>query len=271
MGIFQYISFAACTNEGLVRGNNEDALLCMDEVGLFLISDGMGGASAGELASQMVKNAVQEALENSHEDSPGVRKFAVNKAISKANAKIRAYAKEHNFRQMGATLAMFLLNPWQPGQAMTCHAGDSRIYRFRDGKLCLLTSDHTVGNELRRQGYGEKALKDTHIDHVLTRAIGVSDEVTPEWNDVDIVENDLFMLCSDGITTMLSNEQLQKIFRKENDVQKLLNMVEEAVRNAGARDNYTMILCRVLGIPDGVEQHSSEEIEENDYLLGLNK
>ena len=261
---FQHISCVSCSDKGLVRSNNEDAFLCLEDAGCYVVSDGMGGAEAGEIASQIVVDAIRNALSGMAEDSPGMRKYEVQQAVHLANRKVQEYADAHKFHQMGATMVLFLADSWEPDVAWLCHVGDSRIYRFRNGKLVLLTRDHTVGQELK--GMSER------MSHVLTRAVGIAPNVFPEWTNTDLHEGDVFLLCSDGVYTMLTEEQLEAIFQQENEPDALLARLEEAVRLGGAKDNYTAVICTIGALPtEGKEEHSQEEIDESNYLVKISE
>ena len=179
---------------------------------------------------------------------------------------------------MGATLVLLLLDTWHPGRALLCHVGDSRIYRFRAGELLQLTHDHTVGAELALslQKKGNKQDGAMMIDHtnspfshVLTRSIGVSDNVLPEWDEITIEPGDLLLLCSDGITTMLKDEEIQRIFMENASTEGKLSTLSERVLAAGARDNFTMILCQVASSLPEPKTPSEEELQESDYLLKI--
>ena len=170
------------------------------------------------------------------------------------------------------------LFPWQPGQALLCHVGDSRIYRFRDGDLRQLTLDHTVGVELtlslkKKGGKQDAAMMMDHTNspfsHVLTRSIGVSDNVLPEWDETTIEPNDLFLLCSDGVTTMLKDDEIQRIFLENASTDDKMKTLSQRVLAAGARDNFTMILCQVAADLPAPTLPDEEELQESNYLLKI--
>lgn len=263
----KYIHYSACSDTGLRRPVNEDSYACLEADGCFLISDGMGGGSAGEIASQIVEDMITESIARSAADSPGLRKYEIQQAIHKANLKIRQYAAKHRFQQMGATLAMLLFDSWNPANACLCHIGDSRIYRFRDGILSQLTCDHTIGNELaQKSNLPLNDHKTSALSHVLTRAVGISANVLPEWQKTELRPGDLFMICSDGVSTMLSNDELQEIFVKNRTLDGIQNSLTAQVKQAGAKDNFTFILCEIgKNIPEA-EQHSEDEWQESNYL-----
>lgn len=275
---FNWIETASFSHPGLVRRENEDSFMDVGQDGCYIVSDGMGGGSDGEIASQIVVETVSDAIEGSAPDSPGSRKYAIQQAIHRANRTIRAYSQSHNYSQMGATLVLLLLDTWQPGRALLCHVGDSRIYRFRGGELQQLTRDHTVGAELALslQKKGAKTDGSLMMDHtnspfshVLTRSIGVSDNVLPEWDETEIEPGDLLMLCSDGVTTMLKDEEIRQIFRDNESTERKAVALSERVLAAGARDNFTMILCQAGDSFPPPENPTEEELQENKYLLKI--
>lgn len=275
---FNWIETASFSHPGLVRRENEDSFMDVGQDGCYIVSDGMGGGSDGEIASQIVVETISDAIDGSAPDSPGSRKYAVQQAVHRANRTIRAYSQAHDYAQMGATLVLLLLDPWKPGQALLCHVGDSRIYRFRNGELLQLTRDHTVGAELalslqKKGAKQDSALMMDHTNspfsHVLTRSIGVSDNVLPEWDETTIEPGDLFLLCSDGVTTMLKDEEIQQIFRENETTEGKGTALAEHVLEAGARDNFTMILCQAGSTLPPPENPTDEEIQENMYLLKI--
>ena len=275
---FKWIETASYSNPGLVRDENEDSFTVLEDDGCYIVSDGMGGGSDGEIASQIVIETLADAIENTASDSPGSRKYAIQQAVHRANRTIRDYSQAHNYAQMGATLVVLLLDTWHPGKALLCHVGDSRIYRFRNGTLQQLTRDHTVGAELalslgKKGARQDSALMMDHTNspfsHVLTRSIGVSESVLPEWDETTIEPGDLFMLCSDGVTTMLKDDEIQRIFMENASTEGKLSTLSERVLKAGARDNFTMILCQAGASLPPPETPTEEEIKENNYLLKI--
>ena len=275
---FNWIEAVSFSDPGLVRRENEDSCTVLGDDGCYIVSDGMGGGSDGEIASQIVVETVSDAIEGSAPDSPGSRKYAVQQAVHRANRTIRAYSQAHNYAQMGATLVVLLLDTWYPGKALLCHVGDSRIYRFRGGELRQLTNDHTVGAELalslsKKGGKQDAALMMDHTNspfsHVLTRSIGVSDNVLPEWDEITVEPGDLFLLCSDGVTTMLKDEEIQQIFAENATTEEKRAVLSERVLSAGARDNFTMILCQVGPSLPPAQDPTADELQENNYLLKI--
>lgn len=268
---FSYIESIAFTNAGLLRTNNEDSFGNLLEDGCFFVSDGMGGGEAGEVASQLVEEYIGENISGSCDDLPGNRKYIVQQTLHKVNHKIQQYSKQHGYRQMGATVALLLLNSWDARQALICHVGDSRIYRLRNHELKQLTLDHTIGAELATQTKKKIFVnhKNSTISHVLTRAIGIASNILPEWQSIEVLPEDLFLICSDGVSTMISDTQIFEIVNQDANLNEMSANLALAVHQAGANDNYTFILCKVSSILPEKEKHSKEDIEENDYLLNI--
>lgn len=278
---FSWITVCAFSDRGLVRSRNEDLYSVLEEDGCYMISDGMGGGSAGEIASQAVVEFLSDAVAGTAADSPGSRKYAVHQAICCANLKIREYARTRNYDQMGATLALVLMDPWSPGRALLCHVGDSRIYRFRRGDLELLTQDHTVGSELSAlhgrgkyrlfRGRDDVAPADDPTAALLTRAIGARETVQPEWTETSLEADDLVLICSDGVSKMLPEKAIRKIFAENGPLDGMVSALSGQIREVGAKDNYTIVLCRIASEIPAPETPSEEEIRENEYLLKISE
>ncbi len=274
---FDFISYYAVTDPGCQRENNEDSYAVLPEDGCFFVADGMGGGEAGELASDFVKQSVVNAITGTADDSPGIRKYAVQQAIHRANQTIRNFADENNFRMMGSTIVLFMVNPWQPDVAMVCHVGDSRLYCLHDGEFFQVTRDHTVGAEIAHSSQKAKEFKKlgdhqkSAISHMLTRGIGTSNLAAPEWDDLALSPNDKIIICSDGLTTMLSDDDIKKIIEDNPDISACVIALKDATIAAGAKDNVTIIGLSVGETIPEAPQHSADEVEENDYLMKISE
>ena len=274
---YDFLSFDAVTDPGCQRENNEDSFAVVPEDGCFFVADGMGGGAAGELASDFVKQAVVDAITGTAEDSPGIRKYAVQQAIHKANQAIRNYADAHNFRLMGSTIVLFMVNPWAPDVAMVCHVGDSRLYCLHDGEFFQVTRDHTVGAEIAHSSQKAKEFRNlgdhqkSAISHMLTRGIGTSNLAAPEWDDLALSPHDRIIICSDGLTTMLADKEIKKIVEASKSVSDCAVALKDATIAAGAKDNVTIIVIDVgEQIPAPLE-HSEDDEKENDYLMKISE
>ncbi|MBP5639442.1 MAG: serine/threonine-protein phosphatase [Victivallales bacterium] len=261
---YNYVTVAAISDMGLVRTNNEDSFLSLPEAGLFVVADGMGGGEAGEIASATVIDNLKQAGMASMEDSPGARKYAIQQALHKANAKVVNYMQKNNFNSMGSTVVLMLLNPWNAEQALVCHVGDSRIFCFRNGELFQLTQDHSVGEEIRKKGLPQVPSK---IAKALTRVIGGTGHLVPEWNDIAICPDDIYIICSDGISPILSEEEMTQIITATMQPEIIVKQLKQAVHAKGAPDNLTAVCIKTahsLPLPADIDKW---EREESDLLL----
>ena len=230
---------AHATDIGCVRTTNEDSLLCI-EPHIYAVADGMGGHAAGEVASRMMIDTAKAALE--HENPDYCTEDKLRSIVLDANqAILKASAERPGCNGMGTTVSLFYVHY---GYATWAHVGDSRIYLLRDGQIHQLTSDHSLVNELlqKQQITSQEA---EHYPHknVLTRAVGVSPALQVDTGYCDIREKDKFLLCSDGLTNMVSEEDIRSIcFSQEKD--KTGKLIQAAVKGGG-KDNVTCILIEI--------------------------
>lgn len=234
----------AATDPGLKRNNNEDACAVYPDQGCGAVADGVGGAAAGEVASTLFISRVAEHLCQMHERSEEACVVAVKEIFSSANAAILQHVSMHpECRGMSCTaelLFVFL------GGFVVGHVGDSRSYRFRNNSLTRLTSDHTFVQQQVDTGEmtAEEARKHRYRN-LIVRAVG-NDEVL----DVDIIRGrtrpgDLFLLCSDGLTDMVSEEEIRACLGRERDLQEKAERLVAMANSAGGRDNITVVLMGV--------------------------
>lgn len=256
-----YLESFACTNVGHVRKNNEDAALMLIEQRIFVVADGMGGGMDGELASRMAiseieKNALDARIR------PAELESAIIRSAYAVNQEIRNYALEHEYKAMGTTVACLFFNPWRPAEALALHAGDSRIYRFRrkkaisglfNKKLELLTTDHSK----------------TPGSNVLTNVVGLGAGFYLERTVVDVQSNDMFIVCSDGLSHMLSDREINSICTANTEIklkEVCMNLVNRALEKGG-KDNITIIVVRVNDLPDPYLPSETEQDEESTILI----
>ena len=260
---FDCVEHVCLTHPGLVRENNEDSLLGMPADGVYAVADGMGGGEAGEVASRYVVHALRRLLKDSERESPGERKYRVLQGAKEANKAICQHAEEHRYQTMGSTLVCFLLDPWKSDRAWVSHVGDSRAYCFREGELFRLTSDHTVGAELK--GGAENGA----LGHVLTRALGTASSHELEWSELALCPGDVFMLCSDGLYGMIPDPALENLFREDaqGELSFLADLLLQRALEGGGKDNITLILLRVKKeMPPDAETLDPLDVEESDHL-----
>lgn len=250
------LDYACLSDAGRKRRNNEDSAVTDASLGLALIADGMGGYKAGEVASALAARCVVEGLRAmpaklkrkarraGSGDSP--QGAALRSMIQDANSRIRDTAAcEPQCHGMGTTLAM----AWfQDGQAMLAHVGDSRIYRYRSGKLEQLTSDHSLRQELVNKGfYTEEEAAENTPKNLVTRALGIDPMVEADIAEFELEPEDIFLLCSDGLSDVVSPTEMSLTLR--NAGANLPQAARELVRlanQAGGPDNISVALARAL-------------------------
>ena len=225
------------TDIGRLRRQNEDAAWFDESRAVFAVADGMGGHLAGEVASRMAIEAVQRmAQENA---CPGIA--ALREAVASAHETILAHAQDHiECAGMGTTLSVLWLGV---NYAYIAHVGDSRIYRLREGSLTQITQDHSLVEELVRAGLITREQARTHPRrNIITRALGTHGENEPDLLVTDVRDGDLFLLCTDGLTGMVTDGDIERVLR-ENDMETAADRLLALALDAGGRDNVTLILC----------------------------
>ena len=224
------------TDVGLVRKGNEDNLLVFDKV--YAVADGMGGEAAGEVASQLLVNTVQEKLAGREQ----IREAELCQAIQDANMVIRHYVGEHPGCEGMGTTATLLHIDEQDGQAYWAHVGDSRLYIINED-ICQITRDHSLVEEMVQRGQLEKDEARTHANkNIITRAIGVDNDVTPEIFSVDLEEGSKILICTDGLTNMVDDGRIQRLVKKGGTVKDITERLVQAAMEGGGKDNITVMV-----------------------------
>lgn len=233
------IKYDALSRQGQGRANNEDCYCVLPRQDLYIVSDGMGGHNAGEVASRMAVDTCAAYLEeNADSDEPDV---LLEQAIAAANEKIFAdsnVSEEH--RNMGATLAMV----WRKDRLLyVAHVGDSRVYVFNREQARALTNDHSVVGEMVREGLisAEQAINHPK-KNILTRALGVEEKVSPDISAFELPIPGYLLLCSDGISAYLPMEKLLPTLAAKVKSEQMLPVLAELAKEAGSRDDITGIL-----------------------------
>ena len=225
------------THVGKVRYNNEDSLIVI-EPKTYVVADGMGGASAGEVASQMLVDTVKNFL--SKTVKPWDEKILAQ-AILLANDKILNTARRHEeYHGMGTTATILSLDN---GKAYFAHVGDSRLYLLRKNIFQQMTEDHSYVETLVRRGELTAEEARVHpMKNVLTQAVGAVANLYINTGNFSVERGDIFLLCTDGLTNMVANELIVKILQTaENPAEALI----DAALNAGGRDNVSVIVAGV--------------------------
>lgn len=229
------------TDIGKLRKQNEDAAWFDEARAVFAVADGMGGHLAGEVASRMAIEAVQRmAREN---ERPGIA--ALREAVACAHETILAHAQDHiECAGMGTTLSVLWLGE---NYAYIAHVGDSRIYRLREGSLTQITQDHSLVEELVRAGLITREQARTHPRrNIITRALGTHGENEPDMLVTDVQDGDVFLLCTDGLTGMVPDDEIERTLR-DCGMEEAADRLLALALDAGGRDNVTLILCARKG------------------------
>jgi len=227
---------AGLTDTGRKRRRNEDAFVC--EPPLFAIADGMGGAQAGELASRLAAAAIEEAGA-AVGDAEGVAS-----AVRTANARIfERSLSDPAVAGMGTTATVALVDE-HAGSLTLAHVGDSRAYRYRDGELEQLTTDHSLVAELVRSGRLTEAEAAVHPHRsVITRALGTEADVEVDTRTLDLAPGDLVLLCSDGLSAMVRDGQIARTLEEsDRDPYIAAEALVRAANAAGGEDNVTVVV-----------------------------
>ena len=233
---------------GLVRAINQDAFAVIDEAGIWAVADGMGGHAGGEVAAQIAIATVQaEAAASSHLLGNGQASptDVLTDLISRAHDAILNRARSKSkLKGMGTTLVLLAIVSGPAPVAYLAHIGDSRAYRFRSGTLTPMTKDHTLIEKYLERGILTPETAKTHPErHVLTRALGVGLAVKPTIVAFSLLPEDLLLLCSDGLTKMLEDEDIRTVFAAgEFTPTQVSNRLIGAALDRGGDDNVTVVV-----------------------------
>src|SRR5215207_3902117 len=225
------------TDTGRQRHANEDSYFA--RAPLFAVADGMGGAQAGEVASRIAAGAFEYGAAGE-----GPAEGRLEEIAQEANREIHKLAQEDSSRAgMGTTLTAAMLHD---DEVALGHVGDSRAYVLRDGELKRLTKDHSLVEELRRQGRLTEEQAEEHPQRsIITRALGPEPDVNVDTMTFPARDGDVFLLCSDGLTTMVSDEEIREILTGSRGLRSAVNKLVDAANRGGGRDNITAVAFRL--------------------------
>lgn len=236
------MKFYGMTDKGLQRDMNQDVFYThkfSEQVGFAIVCDGMGGQSAGQIASEMVCNIVATKLIESIEqaESPNIHE-AILHAISEANIQVYTRSNlEAGYKGMGTTIVLAVV---ANNVAHIANIGDSRVYLIQNDTIKQITKDHSFVQELLEQGKISQQEMSTHPNkNMITRAVGVSLTVEVDYTSFPLEENMKLLLCSDGLTNMLTDEVIKKIVSL-NDAQVACKELIDLANKAGGIDNITV-------------------------------
>ena len=243
------------THVGRQRQHNEDSFLVEDNARLFLVADGMGGHAAGEIASRIAVDSISEFIVHTKEDD-GTWPHAYDEhykrstnrlmaAVRMANTRVlEAMRKDARLRGMGTTVVACLADDDIMSFA---HVGDSRAYLIRDKQLSRITNDHSWVFEQVQAGMLTEAEAEKHpLRNVITRALGGALQVTPDASEIEIRKGDVYLLCSDGLTGMVPEDEILRTVTENEDLEVACQRLIEKANERGGLDNVTAVLVKTL-------------------------
>jgi protein phosphatase len=262
--MLRVVDQASRSDTGRQRSANEDSFFVRAPI--FVVADGMGGAQAGEVASKAAADAFDRDLPS------GPPENFLRETIEAANRTIHELARDDPSRTgMGTTITAVVVDPGTEEVAIG-HVGDSRAYRLRGGKLERLTRDHSLVEEMRRKGQLTDAQAEDHPQRsIITRALGPEPEVEVDVQTVPAGPGDVFLICSDGLTTMLGEEQIAKLLAGASSMDAAVRALVDEANRAGGRDNITALAFQLedAAAPAGVSREDATLIGATAEEAGL--
>lgn len=245
-----HFRWSAETHVGMERQENQDSFFADPEPALFLVSDGMGGHRGGALASGIVAEDLPVMIENALDrlkiGTPRTIRSLLGRTIAEQSKQLQLEGtSETGFRGMGATLVIALL---RKSRCFVANIGDSRAYRLRKGRLVQLTRDHSVVSELIEKGHIEpEEAADHDARGQITRYIGMEDKARSHVHSFALKKGDRLLLCTDGLTDMITDKEIAGILKAETDPQAACKSLIAAANKAGGHDNITSLVIDWLG------------------------
>ncbi len=242
------LNYCGLSDIGLGRPNNEDVWAALPEIGFFALADGMGGHQAGEVAAAAAIDSLCNSVRSIQSVSCMELIIELRHAIEKANRQIfRMGSHRKAYAGMGTTLCCLL---WTKETVVYAHVGDSRIYRLRKNKLELLTEDHSLFAKWKACGK-LAAASDTPYPykHVITRAIGTSGRVKPEISITAHEPEDLYFLCTDGLSDVLTSAEMETVVNSSSNLKFACEQLVERAKMNGSSDNITLLMVQsIIGL-----------------------
>jgi protein phosphatase len=237
------------TDVGRIRDINQDSFYCSDieELPLYVVADGMGGHNAGEVASYIAIESVKEVFHKNKElllaKEIEIPQF-INDALNTANERILEKSnKEERYNGMGTTITLVYI---QDDEIFIGHIGDSRAYLLSNGELVQLTQDHSLVAELLRKGsISEEEAMNHPQKNIITRALGTDKNVKIDILSRKIKKKDIILLCTDGLTNMVSESKIKEIIIESKDLQTASNILINTANELGGLDNTTVMLIGI--------------------------
>ncbi len=246
------------TNVGMKRSHNEDNFAVIDEDHLYVVADGMGGHASGEVASKMAIDTLRDFFKATSADPEATWPYKMDKSrgyeenrlitsVKLANLRIfEAAQRDPKLRGMGTTLVGILV---VDDGVLIAHVGDSRAYRVRDGQIAQLTEDHSLLNDyIKMKKLTEEEIKNFPHKNVIVRALGMKESVKVDTMLDHPQPGDLYILCSDGLSGPVTDDEICEISSATNDLKESCNKMIERANSNGGPDNITVVVARVVGV-----------------------
>jgi protein phosphatase len=248
------------TDVGRKRQLNEDVFLVDDDLGVFLVADGMGGHAAGEVASRLAadeifrgfsgKSSLSQETWPEHWDMnrSAAANLLIDAVLSGHERVTRAVTRDQNLKGMGTTVVV-AVHPAASRNLVVCHVGDSRAYRVRHNRLEILTADHSWVHEQVAAGFLTEEAARTHpLKNVVTQALGGSAEPKVDLLETELMNGDIYLLCSDGLNSMLTDDEIFLLLASDESLEVRAKTLIDAANDHGGNDNITVVLLEASQI-----------------------
>jgi PPM family protein phosphatase len=228
------IEVSGQSHVGMKRNHNEDNYVLVPEERLFVVADGMGGHSSGEVASKIAVEEMQEFFRMTGQDQDITWPYKMDKARNYDENRLATGVKLANMRIFESD-----------NEVCVAHVGDSRVYFFRDGVLKQVTEDHSLLNDyLKAKKLTPEEIEAFPHKNVIVRALGMKDNVMVDVSRVEPKDGDVFLLCSDGLSGMVPDAQIQQVLQNQSDLEKACGQLIDLANANGGNDNVTCVLAR---------------------------
>lgn len=244
--VTQEHSACGISDVGRVRKNNEDVWANLADIHCYILADGMGGHQAGEIAAKEAVDTLCRHLKKqlkTGSKSLEETKALIASAFQAVNSHVYKLGKSaHELKGMGTTLCLLHLHP---EGAILAHAGDSRIYRLRDKKLQLMTEDHSLLSELSSRGkLTQEEASTFHYKNIITKAVGTEPQLEPTIISEPYKTKDLFLLCSDGLSDLLTIKEMEEVLLKAHSLSEAASQLVSLSKMKGGHDNITVLIVQ---------------------------
>lgn len=250
-----HLEIVSATDPGAIRSFNEDSIATDNDLGLLVLADGMGGYKSGDVASSLATGLVVDYLKrklngeisspSSQSDKLSPESIAVKSAIEKTGLAIYKTAQTDNkYNGMGTTIVLVLFHH---DRATIAHVGDSRLYRLRQGRLELLTHDHSLLQEQVEMGLiSSEDAKVSHNRNLVSRALGVEAEIKVDVSEHNVQPNDIYLLCSDGLNDMVDDADIElAVSELRANLPLAANQLVQMANDNGGHDNVSVLIAKV--------------------------